>query len=93
MRKTGKILSMLLVLMLAGSDIAFSKHVSSHAVSDFGSCSFCFQHGGSDTAIPPKVCTLFLQPASFKFKPNLGSSPLLQVMSHDHMSRAPPALT
>ena len=93
MRNTDKILSVLLVLMLVGSNVAFSGHVSNHAATDFGTCSFCFHHGGTDTAIAPQVRTLFVQPAAFQFKTNFGPTPFLQVISHDHLSRAPPILT
>jgi hypothetical protein len=93
MRNTHKILSVLLALMLVASNIAYSDHVSSHASTDFGSCSFCFHHGGTDTAIAPQACTLFVQTAGFKYEQNFDTFPFLQVISHDHMSRAPPVLT
>ena len=93
MHNTHIILSILLTLMLAGGNIALSGHVSSHAASDFGSCSFCIHLSGSDDAITPQVSTPFVVPVTFKLKPNSGPPPSLQIILHDNQSRAPPVFT
>lgn len=85
-----KILSVLLVLMLAGSDMAFSGHVSSHAPTDSGLCSLCMSAGGFDRAISPKSGAFFVMLAKYTFSQAYTSTLFLPLLSLDHQSRAPP---
>jgi hypothetical protein len=92
-RKPHYILSVLLALILAVGNIAFSGHVSSHTASDFGSCSFCSHMGRTDNAVTPQVSLTFVIPAAFKFRAQSSPSPILKVILRDQQSRAPPSLT
>ena len=93
MRNTHKILSVFLALMLAGSNMAFSSHVSSHAPTDSGLCSLCIHPGGSESAIVHESSVLFVILVADSLSPNYSSTPILPVVLHDHQSRAPPTVT
>ena len=62
MRKKYQILSLLLALLLIGSNIAFSGHNSSHAVTDPGFCSLCIHPGKPNHAIKPVFPPVFVVP-------------------------------
>ena len=87
------LLSLLLTLLLAVSNSAFSAHVSSHSASDSGLCSLCVHPGGPDTANTNEHRALF--PSTTVRKPKLGYYPIrfFSHISHIHQSRAPPRLT
>jgi len=87
-----KQLSFLLVLLLAFGNMAFSAHVSSHAVSDSGFCSLCIHPGGPDTAITQEPNALFSGSAAFRLTPDYVPIRLLPAILHIHQSRAPPGL-
>jgi hypothetical protein len=91
MRDRNKILIVVLALMLAGSNMAFSGHISSHSVSDNGLCTLCIHHGGTDSAIVPHSPVFFA--SLTPFEPGAGYPPALVQSADlfDHQSRAPPS--
>ena len=93
MRSTHKLLSLLLALLLALSNMAFSAHVSSHSATDSGLCSLCVHPGGPDTAITHESGTFFVTSTAFSLAPDHVPTPALPVILHVHQSRAPPSLT
>jgi hypothetical protein len=92
MRRTSRLLSLVLALLLAGSNMAFSAHVSSHSPIDSGLCSLCVHPGGPDTAISHKtgvyIFTLTVLTKATAHTP----ARFLPVISHVRQSRAPPCL-
>lgn len=90
MSTTHKILSVLLVLMLASSNMAFSGHVSSHAPTDSGLCSMCMHAGELDTTISPKSGAFFVILTKYTFSQEYTSTLFQPVISQDNQSRAPP---
>ena len=93
MPNTYKILSVFLALMLAGSNMAFSSHVSSHAPTDSSLCSLCIHPGGSESAIVSEPGAFFVIAVANTLSPECSSTPILPVFLHDHQSRAPPTVT
>jgi len=93
MHYTQRILSVLLALMLVGSNMAFSSHVSSHATTDSGLCSLCIHPGGTDTAIVPEPVLFFVMLSTPTLKQGHTPAPFLPLILHDHQSRAPPPVT
>lgn len=93
MHHTPKILSILLALLLFGSNIAFSGHVSSHAPTGSGVCSICIHPGGGDGAIIPDVGTIELTQFRQRFRQSFTAPVFYRVSSHNHQSRAPPVVT
>ena len=93
MHYTHRILSVLLALMLVGSNMAFSSHVSSHAASDSGLCSICIHPGGTDSAIVPEPVLFFVILSAPTLKQGRAPAPFLLAILHDHQSRAPPSVT
>lgn len=93
MSATHKILSVLLVIMLTGSNMAISGHIPNHAPADFGSCAQCIHAGGFDDAIPPVGAVVFVtlteQAPGLAYTSALFLPPGLQ----DHQSRAPPSVS
>ena len=91
MRNARKFLSLLLALLLAGSNVAFSAHFPNHSVTDSGLCSLCVQSGGADTAIThgPGVC--FVTSTALTLEPAYAPAHILPVILHVHQSRAPPS--
>ena len=90
MRKTHNILSALLVLMLMGSNMAFSSHVSTHLTFDSGTCVLCTAPGGSGCAITPDYLGIPAAPPELTFNDRYLTTYVLPVILHDHQSRAPP---
>jgi len=93
MHHTYKILSVLLALMLVGSNMAYSGHVSSHTDAGSGSCFLCIHPGGSDSAIVPEPIVFIIELSEYTLSQGLAPEPFLSIISHDHQSRAPPRLT
>lgn len=93
MRKTYRTLSVLLVLMLIGSNMAFSSHVSAHIVLDSSTCSLCIAPGGSDCAIAPESGNFQVTPFTFSLIHDYSTTCVLPVTFYDHQSRAPPRLS
>jgi hypothetical protein len=91
--KKYRLLSLLLVLLLAVSNMAFSAHVSSHLTTDSGLCSLCIHPGGPDTAIANENRALFPSTSAQKFKQIHYPIRFLSFISHIHQSRAPPRFT
>jgi len=90
MRSQYKILSIVLAIMLAASNLVFSGHISSHSVFDSELCELCVHHGGSDNATLSHATELTIdRPNTNPVKNNLHS-----YFSHTHLydsqSRAPP---
>ena len=93
MHYTHRILSVLLALMLIGSNMAFSGHISSHTTTDSGLCSLCIHPGGTDSAIVPEPTVFFVMLSARTSNQGHTPAPLLPVILHDHQSRAPPSVT
>ena len=93
MRNIHGILSILLALMLASSNVAFAGHVSSHAPTDAGLCSLCIHAGGADSVVAPDSGALFAIPAALNLKPGRAPALFLPVILHDQQSRAPPSIS
>jgi hypothetical protein len=93
MRSTHKVLSLLLALLLALSNMAFSAHVSSHSATESGLCSLCVHPGGPDTAITHEPGAFFVTSTAFSLTSDHVPTPVLPVILHVHQSRAPPSLT
>ena len=93
MHYTHKILSVLLALMLVGSNMAFSGHVSIHTTSDSSLCSLCIHAGGTDSAILPEPALFFTILSANTLNQGQTPAPFLPVNLHDHQSRAPPSAT
>ena len=91
MRNKYHLLSILLALMLVGNNVAFSGHVSSHAMKDSGLCSLCVNPGGSDNAITAEPATFFVLPTARVFNQGDILGRLFSLILHAHQSRAPPA--
>jgi hypothetical protein len=92
MSTSHKILSVLLVLMLTGSNLVLSGHVSSHAPTDSGLCSLCVHAGGLESADVAKSDPVIVVLAKFTFGREYTSSLFQPVILHDHQSRAPPSV-
>ena len=84
------ILSLLLAILLIGSNMAYSGHISAHNTADPGLCSLCIHPGGTDSAIVAEAGGIFPAPRSFTPKQGSIVAHLLTVIPHDHQSRAPP---
>jgi len=93
MRKTHRILSVLLVLMLVGSNMAFSSHVSAHIALDSSTCSLCIAPGGSDGAIAPEPGDYHVTPFIFSLIHDYSTTLVITVDFYDHQTRAPPRLS
>jgi len=92
-RGSYKILSLLLAIMLAGSNMTFSGHMSSHGMADSGLCALCIHQSGSDTAIVPQSFVLFSKLAADEPDQGFAPPPILSDTLFDHQSRAPPTVT
>jgi hypothetical protein len=92
-RTTNRILSIVLILMLAGSNMLFSSHVSSHFANDSDFCSLCVHPGSTGTAITPEAATFFVLPDPLNLAQCYSQIHYLPVILHDHQSRAPPSLS
>ena len=90
-RSTRKLLSLLLALLLAGSNVAFSAHFSNHSATDSGLCSLCVQSGGADTAITHEPGVCLVTSTALTLKPAYAPAHILPVILHVHQSRAPPS--
>jgi len=93
MHHTYKILSVLLALMLVGSNLVYSGHITSHTSADSGLCSLCIHPGGSDSAIVPEPVVFNVGLSTHTLSQGLAPEPFLSVIAHDHQSRAPPTVT
>lgn len=93
MPKTHRILSVLLVLMLVGSNMAFSSHVSAHIALDSSTCSLCIAPGGSDCAIASDPGAFQATPFISSFILDYSTTRVLPVIFYAHQSRAPPRLS
>ena len=92
MRNKHQILRIMLALLLIGSNMAFSAHISSHVATDTGLCSLCVHPGRPDVAITPEPGVFVLIPATFTLVQSGTTTPFAPIISHDHLSRAPPCL-
>jgi hypothetical protein len=93
MRKKYQILSLLLALMLVGSNMAFSSHISSHALTDPGFCSLCIHPGKPDHAIKPELSPVFVVPTTFAVIQVRKAPRYLPAALLGRQSRAPPIVT
>jgi len=87
-----KLISLLLALMLAAGNVAFSAHVSSHISKDTGLCSLCIHPGSPDTVSIYETSALFVISSRQPLKLGLYLIHLLPVILHIQQSRAPPIL-
>jgi len=92
-RTKHRLLLLLLALMLAAGNVAFSSHVSSHSASDSGLCSFCVHPGGPDTAIAHEPGTLFVSSIELILSGDVTTTCVPAIDLHVHQSRAPPDLS
>jgi len=92
MMTTNKQLCLLLVLMLVGSNMALSAHVSSHSSSDTGLCSLCIHPGSPDTVIAHDSGTFFISSVELDLSLYHVQIRVLPAILHVHQSRAPPSL-
>jgi len=88
-----KILSIVLAIMLAASNLVFSGHSSSHSVFDSELCTLCIHYGGSDSAILPHANELIVarsntDPVAINLHSYFPHAHL-----YDSQSRAPPLVT
>jgi len=88
-----KILSLLLALMLVGSNLVFSGHTASHAATDFEFCALCIHAGTPDNAITAETATPVIVPATFIHSRDDTPAHHPTSILYDHQSRAPPEVT
>jgi len=93
MRDQHKSLSLVLALLLAFSNMAISGHISSHQLLDSESCTYCFQHGGSDSAVLPSPNEIPDIQTEFAPRVDILANNTQPVNLYDHQSRAPPSIT
>jgi hypothetical protein len=86
-------LSVLLAVMLVGSNMVLSGHVSSHTVKDSGFCSICIHPGSPDGAITTETGLFFTVPATFTNNRDNTPARYFTATLYDHQSRAPPKVT
>jgi len=91
-RNTNKVMILLLALLLAVSNMAFSAHISSHTSTDQGLCSLCFHAGGTNTALTNEPGIIFFTSTALTLAPAYTPACVLPVILHVHQSRAPPSL-
>jgi hypothetical protein len=92
MRKTPKILSLLLAMFLLASNVILSGHVSSHAMTDSGVCSICLHSGSNGNAITPEANVFCQIPTPQTFNQDCVAIVFSLPSSHHHQSRAPPII-
>ena len=88
-----QLLFLLLALMLAASNVAFSAHVSSHSASDSGLCSLCVHPGSPDKVIAHEPGTVFVGSIEMFLSGDVTTTNVPVIILHTHQSRAPPDLT
>jgi len=85
-----KLVLLLLALLLAVSNVAFSAHVSKHNVSDSGFCSLCVHPGSPNAAIVNQADPHFIEAPSFALNRIEPAIRFLRVVRYANQSRAPP---
>jgi hypothetical protein len=93
MRDQHKSLSIILAMLLAFSNMAISGHISSHQLLDSESCTYCFQHGGSDSAVLPSPNEIPYIQTDFAPRVDILANNIQPANLYDHPSRAPPGIT
>ncbi|MGA9572503.1 MAG: hypothetical protein WBS20_01005 [Lysobacterales bacterium] len=81
---------LLLALLLAGSNVAYSAHISSHLKGDSSLCSLCIHPGGPDSAIAQQAGPLFAGSPTITSIQVHPATRFLTVVLCAHQSRAPP---
>jgi len=87
-----KLVCLLLALLLAFSNVAYSAHVSKHNLNDTGFCSLCIHPGSPNTAITSQAGPIFIdyqQPAPNQPEPAFRCLPAAR---YANRSRAPPQI-
>lgn len=84
---------LLLALLLAFSNVAFSAHVSKHNVSDTGFCSLCIHPGSPSAAIVNQAGPLFVDTPGIALNSIEPVIRYLRVVRYANQSRAPPGFT
>lgn len=87
---TNKLFCLLLAVMLAGGNMAFSAHASSHSASDSSLCSLCVHAGGADSAIVPEPGSIPFDSAGLTLAREQIPTRLPNTIFHSRQSRAPP---
>jgi len=85
-----KTICLLLAMLLAVSNMAYSAHVSRHNATDTGFCSLCIHPGSPNSAITTQAGALFTgftQPAPIHSEPAFRFPGVARCA---HQSRAPP---
>ena len=81
---------LLLALLLAFSNVAFSAHVSKHNVSDTSFCSLCIHPGSPNAAIINQACPFSVDTPSLALNSTEPVIRYLRVVRYANQSRAPP---
>lgn len=85
-----KVIFLLLALLLAVSNVAYSAHVSKHNVSDTGFCSLCIHPGSPNAAIVNQANMFFIEAPSLAPNRKEPAIRYLRVVRCANQSRAPP---
>jgi len=87
-----KLACLLLALLLAVSNAAYSAHVSKHNVSDTGFCSLCIHPGSPNSAIASQAGPLLIGAPSMAPILSEPAFRCLRLVRYAHQSRAPPQI-
>lgn len=82
---------LLLAVMLAGGNMAFSAHASSHSFGDSGLCALCVHAGSPDTAIVNGSGLIPESSTRLTLTREQVSTRLPRTVFHAHHCRAPPS--
>jgi len=85
-----KLVLLLLALLLAVGNVAFSAHVSKHNVSDTGFCSLCIHPGSPNAAIVNQAGPVSVESPGLALNRIEHAIRYLRVVRHANQSRAPP---
>ena len=90
MSSSFKILSLLLTIMLACSNMAYGSHISKHDFTDTTLCDGCMHQCGSDDAVLPLSLYFQAELASDEPEHDQATVHFNSAALFDHQSRAPP---
>jgi hypothetical protein len=85
-----KFIILLLALLLAVSNVAYSAHVSKHNLSDTGFCSLCIHPGSPNAAIVNQSSPFLIEAPSLALNRIEPAIRYLRVVRCANQSRAPP---
>jgi len=90
MRNSNKTLITILIIMLIGSNMAYSSHNANHTLSDSGVCSLCLHQTNSDNALVQQSSGFFAEAPATCPHPGTQTTRFDCAKLFDHQSRAPP---